>query len=649
VHSSQESLARELGEESLRHTRNMKNFKTTIFVLTIFSLFFVATETKAETCISCSGTDESSPTITSMGICDTWLHGLEGSSFHGIRQFGDVTYDCATGRPLEEPEITVLCPFSPSVTFSGTGEVSIFGESGAFYVASKLQVGSLDPSACPLGTEGNFALTMQDSSGTERGISSGTFTVGEDFFVTPGVSLDEILSKLGKNLGDTTKATFSVIFPGSSAYPIFQTDFLLSTVSAGGAPPAAPYVSTPPKLEIPIPTLPNFSSFMPVEPTGEPGNRYLLIPWIGEYIGALYKYAIGIAGVLAGIMIVIAGLIWLTAGGSAERVTTAKSYIESALVGLVIALTSYVLLYAVNPTLVGFEALKVKFIERAPDVRAEGFGGFDAETYSNNPADMPPLESIPGDSPAAKAVALCKPDPGNYAARIANLKEILPQWLAICRANGCAYFKGGFTEGCRTTSGGKRMAKSMFCALKKNNLTLPPGCENYMAECPDGSDVNSPSSCWEPLSQYYHDYAAVPVCNAGLIIGDCLTWSHQLLNCAAKTKHPIAQYRSGGLPASEYLVFGANGIDAAIAEINTKGGLKYGDLFWSNAFGHNFMYTDNEIVEMGGFGAEKVTVPGVGSFGTVKTHPFDWYLQTVRGRERGKPDIKTYIHRPYDF
>ncbi len=63
-------------------------------------------------------------------------------------------------------------------------------------------------------------------------------------------------------------------------------------------------------------------------------------------------------------MIIVGGLLWLTAGGAADRVSTAKSFIESSLVGLVIALTSFLILYAINPNLVGFEGLKVKYIER---------------------------------------------------------------------------------------------------------------------------------------------------------------------------------------------------------------------------------------------------------------------------------------------
>lgn len=129
------------------------------------------------------------------------------------------------------------------------------------------------------------------------------------------------------------------------------------------APPPAPsqFESITPRLEIPLPTL---SGFMDLTLQGEAPNRYLLIPWLGQYIAAIYKYAIGIVGILSGIMIVIGGLLWLTAGGAADRVSTAKSFIESSLVGLVIALTSYLLLYAINPKLTEFDSLRVRYIER---------------------------------------------------------------------------------------------------------------------------------------------------------------------------------------------------------------------------------------------------------------------------------------------
>ncbi|MFA5413161.1 MAG: pilin [Patescibacteria group bacterium] len=139
-----------------------------------------------------------------------------------------------------------------------------------------------------------------------------------------------------------------------------------ATTNVPPAPETYQFESVTPELEIPLPTLPSLSGFTDLTLQGEAGSRYFWVPWIGQYIAAIYKYAIGIVGILSGIMIVVGGLLWLTAGGAADRISTAKSFIESSLVGLVIALTSYLLLYAINPNLVGFEGLKVKYIERIP-------------------------------------------------------------------------------------------------------------------------------------------------------------------------------------------------------------------------------------------------------------------------------------------
>ncbi|MBI5072118.1 hypothetical protein HZB93_04515 [Candidatus Falkowbacteria bacterium] len=133
------------------------------------------------------------------------------------------------------------------------------------------------------------------------------------------------------------------------------------TNNAPPAPETYQFESVTPTLETPLPT---FSGFMDVVLQGEAPNRYILIPWLGQYIAAIYKYAIGIVGILSGIMIIVGGLLWLTAGGAADRVSTAKSFIESSLVGLVIALTSFLLLYAINPKLTEFDSLKVKYVER---------------------------------------------------------------------------------------------------------------------------------------------------------------------------------------------------------------------------------------------------------------------------------------------
>ena len=83
---------------------------------------------------------------------------------------------------------------------------------------------------------------------------------------------------------------------------------------------------------------------------------------ISGYISSLYAYAVGIAGIFAVVMMMVGGLIWMTAGGSPDKVTKAKSFIFSALTGLVLLLCSYMILYIVNPRLVMEQSISVPMI-----------------------------------------------------------------------------------------------------------------------------------------------------------------------------------------------------------------------------------------------------------------------------------------------
>jgi len=64
---------------------------------------------------------------------------------------------------------------------------------------------------------------------------------------------------------------------------------------------------------------------------------------IARYIKAIYNYGLGIVGILAAIMMMIGGIIWLTAEGSPEKISQAKSFIGSSLIGLFLLLTAYML------------------------------------------------------------------------------------------------------------------------------------------------------------------------------------------------------------------------------------------------------------------------------------------------------------------
>lgn len=111
-------------------------------------------------------------------------------------------------------------------------------------------------------------------------------------------------------------------------------------------------------------------------PEQSQSGQCLEVPWIGQYVGAVYRYGVALAAALAMLMITIGGAVWLTAGGSSERVSTAKSFIVSAISGLLLALLSYVILYTVNPRLVALEPLSVPVVS---DVAEPEVGGKTAE------------------------------------------------------------------------------------------------------------------------------------------------------------------------------------------------------------------------------------------------------------------------------
>lgn len=88
----------------------------------------------------------------------------------------------------------------------------------------------------------------------------------------------------------------------------------------------------------------------------------IVVPWIGQYISRLYMFAVSLSTILAVVVIMVAGLIWTTAGGNQTQVVTAKNYISGAVLGLILMLGSYTILYLINPELVKFDGIRLKYV-----------------------------------------------------------------------------------------------------------------------------------------------------------------------------------------------------------------------------------------------------------------------------------------------
>lgn len=114
---------------------------------------------------------------------------------------------------------------------------------------------------------------------------------------------------------------------------------LLSFLIFSAAIAAEPAMKTSIKLQVKIPGL----------------EGTITGPQIGVYINAIYNFAVGAVGILAVVMIMWAGFLWMTARGNAEQVSKAKGYMSGAMIGLVLALGAYLILSIVNPDVLNLE------------------------------------------------------------------------------------------------------------------------------------------------------------------------------------------------------------------------------------------------------------------------------------------------------
>ena len=104
---------------------------------------------------------------------------------------------------------------------------------------------------------------------------------------------------------------------------------------------------------IPLPVSAATSTYTPMEAIpgfGQPEN-------FPDYLMQIYKFGLGAIGVSAMFMIMIGGYMYLTSAGNASQTDKAKGVIYDAIAGLILALTSYILLYTINPDLVKFQLI----------------------------------------------------------------------------------------------------------------------------------------------------------------------------------------------------------------------------------------------------------------------------------------------------
>ncbi len=70
---------------------------------------------------------------------------------------------------------------------------------------------------------------------------------------------------------------------------------------------------------------------------------------LSGYLEAVFAFGISLAGIFAVLMIVIGGIQYITAYGNPGRAESAKNRIWQALIGLLLVVSAWLILYTINP------------------------------------------------------------------------------------------------------------------------------------------------------------------------------------------------------------------------------------------------------------------------------------------------------------
>lgn len=140
---------------------------------------------------------------------------------------------------------------------------------------------------------------------------------------------------------------------------------------------AADLTPVTPELSVPIPGL-------TFRPAYNEGND-VVVPYLADYISAVYKYLLGISTLVAIIVVIYGGFLYLL-GQTVGSAKTGTALIKDALAGLVILYSSYLILYLINPNLVSLQPIRLtrinsvalgeaSGIERDPSSSGQSGGG----------------------------------------------------------------------------------------------------------------------------------------------------------------------------------------------------------------------------------------------------------------------------------
>ena len=228
---------------------------------------------------------------------------------------------------------------------------------------------------------------------------------------------------------------------------------------------------------------------------------------IAQYIRAVFVYFIWIVGLMAVAMVVYGGIKWVAAAGNPGVINDARATINNAIIGLIIALTSVLLLNTINPDLTKFQGLTIQptvqklFIA---DLQQQA-GSLAACTKSKAGGDPNQVCSGPtaGAGPNGDVTSGCldlNQLVNNVALKDAftgidpfALKAIIN--IESPKQNGQPFSGPEGNDG-PGYGIGQFKVETLKEVLKKVNGSLPPGCHEDQIYDADGTHISQSCKAW---------------------------------------------------------------------------------------------------------------------------------------------------------
>lgn len=177
-----------------------------------------------------------------------------------------------------------------------------------------------------------------------------------------------------------------------------------------------------------------------------------------QYLESVYDFAIGIAGGIAGVMLMIGGFQYLTAGGAADRVSAAKKRISDALVGLALTLGAFLILNTISPDLVNMSELRVPMIQKKTFVACNKYimdkpCGEEFGLAGEPPVPVDGTECVGMNCKTAgfdNEYFVCE-NSGKTHEQVPPKFPVAPYWCETCLAYGASCTDRGVSDQCCTT------------------------------------------------------------------------------------------------------------------------------------------------------------------------------------------------------